>query len=126
MADGANPPDGRQVLSAAVRAVFSRWTLLRLAVDQGWSDGDGKALAHELLETVLALLLRDKKVYQDEVEDLLFNTLEEKVRLFARSSSHSLLAQFNALAEDGSVEDISTLLCTHASQCLAIGDHRCS
>ncbi|KAJ8599771.1 hypothetical protein CTAYLR_003423 [Chrysophaeum taylorii] len=94
----AAPPqvqNGREVFQVAVRAVFSRWTLLRLAIEQGWSDGDGSALANELLHRVLALLLTDKKVYQDEVEDLLFESLE---------------SMFNALAEDGSVEEVSSLL----------------
>ena len=94
------------VYETAVRAVFSRWTLLRLAVDQGWHDGDGAAVAEDLLERLLALLLSDKKVYQDEVEDLLFDTIESK---------------FNALAEDGSVEEIATLVLKLRGEC-ALGD----
>mmetsp|Transcript_12542 Transcript_12542/g.41043 ORF Transcript_12542/g.41043 Transcript_12542/m.41043 type:complete len:178 (+) Transcript_12542:58-591(+) len=93
-----------EILEAAVRSVFSRWTLLRLAVDQGWSDGDGAANANALLASLLALLLRDKKVFVDEVEDLLFDALEGK---------------FNALAEDGSVEEVATLLLKLRAECAA-------
>ena len=85
--------DPRAVYEAAVRAVFSRWTLLQLAVDQGWSDGDGRLIASELLERLLALVLADKKVYQDEVEDLLFDVIEAKVvaRSFSLSRRSSML-----------------------------------
>ena len=34
------PVDAAEIFNNAVRAIFSRWTLLRLAVDQGWADGD--------------------------------------------------------------------------------------
>lgn len=68
------------MFESAVRAVFSRWTLLRLAIDEGWSDGDPTMLANSLLQDLLSLLISDKKIYRDQVEDLLFDTLESKVK----------------------------------------------
>lgn len=107
----ATPPPAaaRAVFEAAVRAVFSRWTLLRLAVEQGWSDGDGAALANDLVASTLGLLLTDKKVYQDEVEDVLFDALE---------------TSFNAIAEDGSVEEVALVLLKLRAECAA-GDFAC-
>ena len=53
----AQPPiDAAQIYNDVVRAIFSRWTLLRLAVDQGWADGDEAQKANELVERVLELV----------------------------------------------------------------------
>ena len=42
----ATTPDAGAVYEQAVRAVMARWTLLRLAVDQGWCDGDDPGEVH--------------------------------------------------------------------------------
>ncbi|KAH8055565.1 hypothetical protein JL720_14310 [Aureococcus anophagefferens] len=51
----ATTPDAGAVYEQAVRAVMARWTLLRLAVDQGWCDGDGAAAANGLVDDLVAL-----------------------------------------------------------------------
>ena len=103
------PPAGEDagaIYLAAVRAVMSRWTLLRLAVDQGWSDGDGAAQANQLVEDVCALVspYAKKAPYVEDIEDLLFDTIESK---------------FNSMAEDGSVEEIAKCLIALRNECAA-------
>ena len=48
------PVDAAEIFNNAVRAIFSRWTLLRLAVDQGWADGDEAQKADALVTRILA------------------------------------------------------------------------
>eukprot|EP00629_Pelagomonadales_sp_RCC1024_P001573 CAMPEP_0119263866 /NCGR_PEP_ID=MMETSP1329-20130426/3146_1 /TAXON_ID=114041 /ORGANISM="Genus nov. species nov., Strain RCC1024" /LENGTH=110 /DNA_ID=CAMNT_0007263605 /DNA_START=151 /DNA_END=480 /DNA_ORIENTATION=+ len=85
-----SPAEAAALYEQAVRAVFSRWTLLRLALDQGWSDGDGPALADQMVAHVLRLVAPSRRTPPDatEIEDALFDALEDS---------------FNAQAEDGSV-----------------------
>mmetsp|Transcript_1808 Transcript_1808/g.6444 ORF Transcript_1808/g.6444 Transcript_1808/m.6444 type:complete len:109 (-) Transcript_1808:371-697(-) len=89
----AQPEDSYALFVRAVTLVFERWTLLRLAVDQGWSDHhDGRVLAREMLEKTLAMFAPGKAAWEEEVEDLLLDYVELK---------------FNAVAEDGSVEEVN-------------------
>ncbi|KAH8055221.1 hypothetical protein JL720_14330 [Aureococcus anophagefferens] len=93
----ATTPDAGAVYEQAVRAVMARWTLLRLAVDQGWCDGDGAAAANGLVDDLVALVSPSarKAPHVEDVEDLLFDGIESK---------------FNSQAEDGSVEEIAKLV----------------
>jgi len=81
---------------AVTKSVLSRWTVLRLALDQGWGGRNSRSKADKMLETVLEMFsTRGQRVYRDELEDLLYDFLER---------------DFSTLAEDGSVEEISKLL----------------
>ena len=50
------PVDAAEIFNNAVRAIFSRWTLLRLAVDQGWADGDEAQKADALVTRILEMV----------------------------------------------------------------------
>ena len=102
----ATTPDAGAVYEQAVRAVMARWTLLRLAVDQGWCDGDGAAAANGLVDDLVALVSPSarKAPHVEDVEDLLFDGIESK---------------FNSQAEDGSVEEIAKLVMTLRNECAA-------
>ena len=88
------PVDAAEIFNNAVRAIFSRWTLLRLAVDQGWADGDEAQKADALVTRVLEMVAPSVRRNPDESEiaDVLHDAIE---------------GTFNAQAEDGSVEEIA-------------------
>jgi pre-rRNA-processing protein TSR2 len=103
----AQPPiDAAQIYNNAVRAIFSRWTLLRLAVDQGWADGDEAQKANELVERVLELVAPTVRRPPDESEiaDFLHDAIE---------------GTFNSQAEDGSVEEIAQTIMRLRAECAA-------
>jgi len=92
------------VFDEAIRRVFSNWTLLRLAVDQGWGGRNSNQKANQLqLEIVerLAEGARRKRVpsytNESDVQDLadyIFRRLDEL---------------FNTEADDGSEEEIAAI-----------------
>ena len=47
--------ENEQIFVAAVQHVFARWSLLRLAIDMGWGDGDGTRNQQKLLDETLQL-----------------------------------------------------------------------
>lgn len=108
LAAAAPQPDAGVVYLQTVRFIFSRWTLLRLAVDQGWGDRDCAADANEVVEHVVSLVAPQchKPPHEEDLEDYLHVALEEK---------------FNTNAEDGSVEEIVKRIVELRNEC-ARGD----
>ena len=55
----AGPPqpqgENEQIFVAAVHHVFARWSLLRLAIDMGWGDGDGARNQQTMVDETLQL-----------------------------------------------------------------------
>ena len=100
------PVDAAEIFNNAVRAIFSRWTLLRLAVDQGWADGDEAQKADALVTRVLEMVAPSVRRVPDESEiaDVLHDSIE---------------GTFNAQAEDGSVEEISRTILRLRAECSA-------
>ena len=98
------PVDAAEIFANAVRAIFSRWTLLRLAVDQGWADGDEAQKADALVTRVLEMVAPSVRRVPDESEiaDVLHDAIE---------------GTFNAQAEDGSVEEISRTILRLRAEC---------
>ena len=98
------PVDAAEIFANAVRAIFSRWTLLRLAVDQGWADGDEAQKADALVTRVLEMVAPSVRRVPDESEiaDVLHESIE---------------GTFNAQAEDGSVEEISRTILRLRAEC---------
>ena len=98
------PVDAGEIFTNAVRAIFSRWTLLRLAVDQGWADGDEAQKADALVTRVLEMVAPSVRRVPDESEiaDVLHDSIE---------------GTFNAQAEDGSVEEISRTILRLRAEC---------
>ena len=62
------PVDAAEIFNNAVRAIFSRWTLLRLAVDQGWADGDEAQKADALVTRILEMVAPSVRRVPDESE----------------------------------------------------------
>lgn len=89
---------------AAVDRIFARWSLLRLAVTNGWSDGDGEHYAQVLKEETLAWLQKRRAAAAEpaELEELFFEYFND---------------YFNAMAEDGSPREVAVLLITVYQQC---------
>ena len=100
------PVDAAEIFANAVRAIFSRWTLLRLAVDQGWADGDEAQKADALVTRVLEMVAPSVRRVPDESEiaDVLHDAIE---------------STFNAQAEDGSVEEIARTILRLRAECSA-------
>ena len=100
------PVDAAEIFNNAVRAIFSRWTLLRLAVDQGWADGDEATKADALVTRILEMVAPSVRRVPDESEiaDVLHDSIE---------------GTFNAQAEDGSVEEISRTILRLRAECSA-------
>ena len=100
------PVDAAEIFNNAVRAIFSRWTLLRLAVDQGWADGDEAQKADALVTRILEMVAPSVRRVPDESEiaDVLHDSIENT---------------FNAQAEDGSVEEISRTILRLRAECSA-------
>jgi len=100
------PVDAAEIFNNAVRAIFSRWTLLRLAVDQGWADGDEAQKADALVTRILEMVAPSVRRVPDESEiaDVLHDSIE---------------GTFNAQAEDGSVEEIARTILRLRAECSA-------
>eukprot|EP01116_Phalansterium_solitarium_P011805 TRINITY_DN275_c0_g2_i1.p1 TRINITY_DN275_c0_g2~~TRINITY_DN275_c0_g2_i1.p1 ORF type:complete len:194 (+),score=40.94 TRINITY_DN275_c0_g2_i1:64-645(+) len=90
-------PDVKNLFDNCVRAVFSRWTVLCLAVEQGWGGRNSAQKADDLLQSVVEMFASGERVYADELEDVLFDSIEN---------------DFNTTAEDGSVEQVARQLTT--------------
>ena len=52
-----------EAFNTAVRAVFYRWTTLRLAVTNGWGGGDAKQKEEDLILDVLGLFRRGRHLF---------------------------------------------------------------
>eukprot|EP00741_Cyanophora_paradoxa_P021475 tig00021352_g20731.t1 len=93
--------DGNLFVSG-VHKVFSRWTVLSLALEQGWGGRDGPRKAEEMMELVLRMLERDPNTSPGEIEEVLHDELAER---------------FSTQAEDGSVEEIAALIVNLFQDC---------
>ncbi|GAB5036899.1 Hypothetical protein NocV09_05300120 [Nannochloropsis oceanica] len=95
-----------------VTSVFRQWMVLHLAVSNNWGGGDSYRKATILLEETLRLFLpsalpraahRPKKIPSaDDLEEKLGDYIEE---------------QFGTLIEDGSLEEVSALVCRLWEDC---------
>lgn len=84
-----------QVFKQAVAAVLAQWTLLTLAVEQGWGGRDSHRKRHELYEDLIAEFDQNKKVDAEELAD---------------SLSERLMRDFSVEVEDDSDLEVAKLL----------------
>ena len=56
-----NPQEAEQAFITSVRAVFHRWTVLRLAVTNGWGGGNTAQKEEDMILEVLGLFGRGEK-----------------------------------------------------------------
>mmetsp|Transcript_19436 Transcript_19436/g.27124 ORF Transcript_19436/g.27124 Transcript_19436/m.27124 type:complete len:196 (+) Transcript_19436:65-652(+) len=77
-----------------VNAVFSKWTALVLAVENGWGGLNSRRKAESMQEECLDMF-KNGKVYPDELIELFYDWF---------------LQDFNTDPQDGSVEQVSRLL----------------
>jgi pre-rRNA-processing protein TSR2 len=93
---------------AAIDHIFARWTLLRLAVDMGWGNGDGNRNIQLLKEDCLVWLQKRRATSAEpsELEEILADYINDF---------------FHVIAEDGSPREVANLICQLYQQC-ATGD----
>jgi len=94
-----------------VNCIMSQWTVLNLAIEQGWGGIRSRDKAEQMVLDIIAefnkvRLVKAKNVERDELEDFLLEFIEQDM---------------NAEAQDGSVEQVSELILT-AYKCCATND----
>lgn len=100
-----NPPQNQwQYFEYGVKLVLSRWTALRMAVEGGWGGGDIARKYQLFLDEILNLFKYHKNIYMDD----LAGNIDEYVE-----------SQFALICEDGSPDEISTVLIALADECKA-------
>ena len=75
------------VLAQGIHAMFSRWTALRLAVDNNWGGGDPGVKYNKLVSAVIGLFGGGKAVYPDDVEIVLESAMVEDFAVEAEDGS---------------------------------------
>lgn len=81
---------------AAVDAVLQNWTALQFAVSQGAGGAQSAAIAKWMVDATVQWFAENKDLDSDEVEDFLLDIVNN---------------EFNVLIDDGSVSDVSKLIC---------------
>jgi pre-rRNA-processing protein TSR2 len=85
-----------------VKLSMSRWTALRMAMEGEWGGGDMRRKYEILLEEILHVYKYNKNVFADDM---------------TMNISEYVESEFGLICEDGSVEEISELLCLLAEEC---------
>mmetsp|Transcript_15092 Transcript_15092/g.19576 ORF Transcript_15092/g.19576 Transcript_15092/m.19576 type:complete len:241 (-) Transcript_15092:80-802(-) len=93
---------------AAVDRLFARWTLLQLAVDMGWGDGNGARNIQFLKEDTLEWLQKrnPNSIEPSDLEIMLSDFIND---------------YFHTIAEHGSPMEVANLITTLYRQC-SVGD----
>ncbi|TDH67453.1 hypothetical protein CCR75_005969 [Bremia lactucae] len=86
----------------SVKLVLARWTALRMAIEGEWGGGDTRRKYEILLEEILNVFKYHRTVYADAMSDNITGYVE---------------AEFGLICEDGSVEEIATLLTVLSDEC---------
>ncbi|XP_048743638.1 pre-rRNA-processing protein TSR2 homolog [Ostrea edulis] len=81
---------------AAVATIFDSWTVLQLAVTQGFGGAESKEKAEWMITAVDQWFRENKEIEVFEVEDFLADIMN---------------AEFDTIVEDGSLSQISALIC---------------
>ncbi|CAI9102424.1 OLC1v1000689C1 [Oldenlandia corymbosa var. corymbosa] len=107
VAPAAPPPltaEAAVLLQEGINLLFSRWTALQMAVLNEWGGPHSRVKSQKLAVDIFSLLTQSKeKVYIDDVEDFLYNAMEE---------------EFATEISDGSIEEIAENLMLMHEGCL--------
>ena len=96
-------PEAEAAFIASLDHVLARWSLVRLAIDMGWGDGDPKHNVSKLRdETLTWFQKRRATVEASDLEDILTDFISDN---------------FHVIAEDGSPKEVSLLLVELYKQC---------
>lgn len=111
---GVNKAQITSLFDEAVERIFSNWTLLNLAVDQGWGGRDARQKRFQLQEEIVERLVAGAKKRRppsheniDDVQDLA-GLVHLRIDEF-----------FNTECDDGSPEEVSHLLLRLVNSCTA-------
>ena len=92
----------RKNFHIAVEAIFKNWTALQMAVKQGSAGPQSQAIASWMVEATIQWFYENKNLEVFEVEDFLEDILNH---------------EFNLVADDGSVNETSKLICEYYNLC---------
>ena len=97
------PPTNQwQYFECGVKLIFARWSALRMAMEGEWGGGHMEMKYMNLLHHVLEQFKYKKNVYFDDLIVQIEDYVEE---------------QFNLLCEDGSIEEVITVILKMADEC---------
>jgi hypothetical protein len=97
--------EGEAAFMASVERVLARWSLLRLAADMGWGDGDAAMNVTQFRDEILAWFQKKRAAVEaSDLEDVLAEFINDR---------------FHVIAEDGSPKEVSLLLVAIFKQCVA-------
>jgi len=91
----------------AVSAIFRNWTALQLAVNQGAAGPHSASIASWMIDATVQWFRENKDLERDEVEDFLAEILNN---------------EFNLVVEDGSIREVSSLVCEFFQLCSTCAD----
>nr|XP_010932466.1 pre-rRNA-processing protein TSR2 [Elaeis guineensis] len=92
------------LLREGISLVLSRWTALRMAVENEWGGRDSHRKSEELVSTVLSWFTQSKPpLYIDDLESIL---------------DENMVLSFNTEIEDGSIEEVAEQLMIMHEDCL--------
>ena len=86
----------------AVDAIFQNWTALQLAAKQGAAGPQSSAVASWMVDATVQWFFENKNLEFFEVEEFLEDILNQ---------------EFNLIVEDGSVTEVSKLVCEYFALC---------
>jgi len=96
-------PSRERYFRTSVEAILKNWTALQLAVHQGSAGQDSRAIAEWLVEATLHYFASNKDLTRGEVVDFFESILYTEMHL---------------LIEDGSTEEVATLLLDFYVKCI--------
>ncbi|GFE52982.1 pre-rRNA-processing factor tsr2 homolog, putative [Babesia ovis] len=108
------------VFRTACRCVMDCWTALNLAVENGWGGDTSAQKKEELIALVTDYCLSKKQLYNDEVEDLLFERMQTLFCVDIEDGSEleiaSLLVQLHQSCSSGDIA-FARELCQKLTKC---------
>jgi len=93
---------GYPIFERAIRIIVAQWTLLKLAIEHQWG-GAHTARNVQQMEDDLLTLLKSRRLYHDELDYFFCE----------------FMSTLNVDAEDGSIEQVSKLMCKLQEDCVA-------
>lgn len=91
-----------QIFIQATQRVFEQWTLLQLAVEGGWGEGNGRENAQRFVNETLGIFQTKRNIDAYDIEDFFILFLDE---------------HFHCISEDGSPREVANILMTLFTQC---------